>query len=98
MSCWRRNMNTRPFADWLKCSLAVNWGGRATSMSRAFSRRIQVCKPLSFSGVCVYGSWRQKFKPHMLMYLLKNETLSSLKYIRGKKRPLDEERMDCLQV
>lgn len=97
MSCCLLNVNTRLFAEWLKCSLAVNWDGLATNMSRAFSRRIQVLRrPFSFSGICVYRRKRQNFKTSYAIYLLKNETLSVLKYVRYKKCCLDEGRMVCL--
>lgn len=72
MSCCLLNVNTRLFAEWLKCSLAVNWGGWTTNMSRTFSRSIQVlCRPFSFGGICVYRRKRQNFKPHMLFTFLR---------------------------
>lgn len=74
MSCCLLNVNTRLFAEWLKCSLAVNWGGRTTNMSRASSRIMRIlCGPFSFSGVCVSRRRRQNFKAHMQFTFLKME-------------------------
>lgn len=92
MCCCLLNVNTRLFAEWLKCCLVVNWGGGAADMSRAFSRIMRVlCRPFSFSGICVYG--RQNFKLHRRCTFLKNETLSMLKHAGCKIYSLDEERM-----